>query len=162
MTLFFEHEGGWVEWTGQPINGVRHPSNIESIWNAEDLNAAGLYVPVTPTVPSGQIVTHKVVQRVDGVVTWVYTLESAPLRDLNRIQFEFMVEKLRLSDAIDAAIEAMPETTDVEDSAKIMARVLFRSGDRFERTHPLFSVLAPAIGLTEEQIDQAWLTALTI
>jgi hypothetical protein len=162
MTLYFEGEGAWVEWTGQAVNGVRHPLNVEQLWSTDDLERAGLYSPVVPRVPSGQVVTHRYVDRVDGVVTWVYTLEGSPLADLNRIQFEFMVEKLGLEDDIFSAIEAMPNETDDEENAKIMALVLFRSGQRFERSHPLFTTLAPAIGLTSEQIDAAWRIALTI
>lgn len=80
-------------------------------------------------------------------------------RTLNRIQFEFMVEKLGIAAAIDAAIEAMPETTEAEQNAKIMARVLKRSGQEFVRSHPLFTVLAPAVGVTSDQIDEAWAKA---
>jgi hypothetical protein len=81
---------------------------------------------------------------------------------LNRIQFEFMVEKLGLTTVIDGAIAAMPETNEAEANAKIMARVLFKSGQEFFRLHPLFTQLAPLVGLTEEQLDQIWLNARTI
>jgi hypothetical protein len=84
-----------------------------------------------------------------------------PLK-LNRIQFEFMVEKLGLTPVIDGAIAAMPETTEAEANAKVMARVLFKSGQEFDRLHPLFSSLAPVVGLTEQQLDAIWLNARTI
>jgi len=87
---------------------------------------------------------------------------AVPLVDLNRIQFEFMVEKLGLDTSIKAAIEAMPEGTELEQNAKILARVLYRSGQKFERSHPLFTELAPSVGLTTEQIDGAWLAALSV
>lgn len=77
--------------------------------------------------------------------------------DLNRIQFEFMVEKLGIGTAIQGAIEAMPD-----GDAKILARVLYRSGQLFERGHSLFTVLAPAVGMTSEQIDEAWLQAMAV
>lgn len=85
----------------------------------------------------------------------------APLK-LNRIQFEFMVEKLGLTSVIDAAIAAMPETNEQEINTKVMARVLFKSGQEFYRLHPLFTSLAPLVGLTEEQLDAIWLNARTI
>ena len=81
---------------------------------------------------------------------------------LNRIQFEFMVEKLNLTSAIEAAIAALPETTEQETNAKIMAKVLFKSGQEFERLHPLFAQLAPAVGLTDQQLDEIWLQAKSV
>lgn len=84
------------------------------------------------------------------------------LLKLNRIQFEFMVEKLGLNSVIDAAIAAMPDTTEEEANAKVMARVLFKSGQEFYRLHPLFAQLAPLVGLTDEQLDQIWLNARTV
>lgn len=78
-------------------------------------------------------------------------------KPLNRIQFEFMVEKLGIGAAISAAIEAMPSGDE-----KILARVLYRSGQLFERSHSLFTVLAPAVGMTSEQIDEAWLSAMAV
>ena len=56
----------------------------------------------------------------------------------------------------------MPETTEAEANAKVMARVLFKSGQEFDRLHPLFSSLAPVVGLTEQQLDAIWLNARTI
>lgn len=78
---------------------------------------------------------------------------------LNRIQFEFMVEKLNLNAVIDGAIAAMPSSTEDEVNAKIMARVLFKSGQDFYRLHPLFVQLAPIIGLTDQQLDEIWMNA---
>lgn len=78
---------------------------------------------------------------------------------LNRIQFEFMIEKLNLNDVIDVAIAAMPSSTEQEINAKIMARVLFKSGQDFYRLHPLFVQLAPIIGITDQQLDGIWMNA---
>lgn len=82
---------------------------------------------------------------------------AAQFRPLNRIQFEFMVEKLGIGTAVQGAIEAMPAGDE-----KILAKVLYRSGQEFVRTHSLFTTLAPAIGMTSEQIDEAWLAAMAV
>jgi len=82
---------------------------------------------------------------------------STRYRPLNRIQFEFMIEKLGIDAAVTAAIDAMPT-----GDAKILAKVLYRSGQEFVRTHSLFTTLAPAIGMTSEQIDEAWLQAMAV
>ena len=163
MSLWMDDSGTFREWDGrEKIGAVSYQPNIGDLWSDEDLAAIGLYKPAVPAVPPGKVVASKSVQRVNGVVTFVYVLESVPLADLNRIQFEFMVEKLQIGPAIEAAIEAMPVGTELEQNAKIMARVLYRSGQKFERSHPLFTELAPAVGFTLEQIDAAWTMALTI
>lgn len=163
MSLWIDEGGVFREWDGRErIDNVSYQPNIGDLWTPDELAAIGLYSPVSPPVPSGKVVVGKTVERIAGVVTYVYVLESVPLADLNRIQFEFMVEKLGIGAAIEAAIAAMPEGTEPEQNAKIMARVLYRSGQRFERGHSLFTELAPAVGFTTEQIDAAWLAALTI
>ena len=81
---------------------------------------------------------------------------------LNRIQFKFMVRKLGLNSAIPQAIAALPSGTEAETDFKLMAETLWEDGDRFERSHPLFAALAPALNLTDEQIDEAWLAAMAV
>lgn len=163
MSLWLEDGPTFRQWDGvEKIGSISYQSNIGDLWSVEDLATIGLYEPVVPEVPAGKVVAGKTVERVNGVVTFVYALESVPLADLNRIQFEFMVEKLGIGPAIDQAIAAMPEDTELEQNAKIMARVLYRSGQKFERSHSLFTELAPAVGFTSEQIDAAWTAALTI
>lgn len=161
--LYLERAPGYfVEWNGEPINEVRHPPNIGALWTAEDLADKGLFDPVDPPIPEGKEVTKRTVARVNGVVTFVYEWVSVPLPDLNRIQFEFMVEKLGLNQAIETALDAMPSKTEPEQNAKILAKVLYRSGQRFERSHYLFTTLADAVGLTSQMVDAAWTQALLI
>lgn len=163
MTLYLEEQGTFHPWDGrEKIGGITYQPNIGDLWSEQELARLGLYEPVVPEVPVGKTVASKSVQRVNGVVTWVYVLDDGPFSPLNRIQFEFMVAKLNLGTAIDAAIEAMPEGTDLEQNTKIMARVLRQHGQTFERSHPLFTELAPAVGVTAEQIDAMWAQALTI
>ena len=83
-------------------------------------------------------------------------------RSLTRIQFKFMVRKLGLNAAIPQAIAALPSGTEAETDFKLMAETLWEDGDRFERAHPLFAALAPALNLTNEQIDEAWLAAMAV
>ena len=87
---------------------------------------------------------------------------SKRFRPLNRIQFKFMVRKLGLNAAIPQAIAALPSGTEAETDFKLMAETLWEDGDRFERAHPRFAALAPALNLTNEQIDEAWLAAMAV
>ena len=163
MSLYLEERGNFREWDGrEKIRGISYQPNIGDLWSDDELAAINLYRPVVPPVPFGKVVTRKTVQRVNSVVTFVYTLESAPLKDLNRIQFRFMVKKLRMAAKVEAAIAALPEGTEQEQNEKILAETLWEDGDRFERAHPLFMRLAPAVGITAEEIDAAWQVALTI
>lgn len=89
-------------------------------------------------------------------------MAAAMFQPLSRIQFKFMVRKLGLNEAVPQAIAALPSETDGEANFKIMAETLWEDGQSFERSHPLFAALAPALGLTSDQIDGAWLQAMTV
>jgi hypothetical protein len=152
---------------GKGIDSDEYKAILQKI---EEVKAK--YPKPVDTVKPVANTTHKVVWS-SPQLSWVYEEKTTedilkekteywtPLK-LNRIQFEFMVEKLGLTQVIDAAIAAMPETTEEEANTKVMARVLFKSGQEFYRLHPLFSSLAPLVGLTEEQLDAIWLNARTI
>lgn len=97
-----------------------------------------------------------------GVGGTIAPYEPPPALDpltqpINRVQFEFMIDKLGIGPAIQQAIAAMPDGDN-----KIMAGVLFRSGQEFFRSHALFTQLAPAIGMTNKQIDDAWTAAYNL
>jgi hypothetical protein len=76
--LYRETSDGFVRWAGEPIDGIKYPTNIEMLWDAQELEAIGLYVPLSPPIPDGKVATGFTVQRVSGVVTYVYTLEDLP------------------------------------------------------------------------------------
>lgn len=76
--LYLETSKGFVPWTGQKIDGMSHPLDIEDKWTKEDLAELRLFAPVTPTVPEGKRVVGKSVGRENGVVTWIFQLEDAP------------------------------------------------------------------------------------
>ena len=48
MALDLITPGGLVPWTGQDIEGVRHPLNIEQLWTDGDLAAIGLQRKPSP------------------------------------------------------------------------------------------------------------------
>jgi hypothetical protein len=83
--------------------------------------------------------------------------------DLTRVQFRFMVKKLGIGTAIETAIDALPDATEQEQNAKIMAEVLYSEGQAFHRHHPLFTDLLPAIpGMTEERLNTIWKQAAAL
>lgn len=80
MTLYREHPADvFVAWQGEPINGVQHPPEIETIWSAAELAACNLFVPKpADPVPAGKVITSTLVQRVTGV-QYVHVTEDAPV-----------------------------------------------------------------------------------
>lgn len=78
MTLYLFNAGNYSPWKGEPIDGVRHPLNIETLWSDDDLAAAGLFKAVDPGIPDGKIATGFRVEVIDGVLTIVYDLQDAP------------------------------------------------------------------------------------
>lgn len=71
---------------------------------------------------------------------------------LKRWQFQAMVEYLGKGAAIETAINAIP---DAMQRAIAIAR--YKDSDVYERDDPLFDELAPVVGLTDAEIDAAWM-----
>ena len=73
---------------------------------------------------------------------------------LTLVQFHAVLEIQGLVGAVEAAIDAM---TDAEQRA--LARSKMKHSTHFDRDDPLFEILAPAVGLTQDQIDALWMQA---
>lgn len=65
----------FVPWTGQEINGIKHPLSIESRWTTQELLDIGLYTiaPADP-IPEGKVVTGKTYVEDNWTAKTVYTL----------------------------------------------------------------------------------------
>lgn len=64
-----------VLWTGEKINGLGHPKNIEALWSDSELEAIGLYRARSPDpVPEGYTGIGMTVQVVDRKVKKVHSL----------------------------------------------------------------------------------------
>lgn len=129
----------------------------DGTWTGEDLAPYGLRLATPFAVPEGERVDGSPAYVEDGDdILEVYATTDVPppsLADypLKRWQFKAMVEVLGVAAAITAAINAM---TDPMARAVTMARYL--DSDIYRREDPLFDQLAPAVGLTPEEIDAAW------
>lgn len=146
-------------WAGQPIDGVVHPASIETLWSKKDLEAAGLYTPITPPVPEGKNVASFTVGRVDGVVVKVYVLEDAPpepLPNLQPYQFFAMLELSGFKSALDAFVDGLPSPQNVIARAKLDRTLVFR------RDNDLVLAAQQTLGLTDQQLDALWLQASAI
>lgn len=74
MSLYLEERSNFRPWDGrEKIRDITYQPNIGDLWSAEELAAIGLYEPATPQIPVGKVIESKRVQRVNGIVTYVYT-----------------------------------------------------------------------------------------
>lgn len=74
-------------------------------------------------------------------------------RPLKRWQFKAMVAYLDKAGAIEAAIDQIADPLE-----RAVTRARYLESDLYNRDDPLFDALTPAVGLTSQQIDDAWLT----
>ena len=77
MTLYLEKTPGeFVHWNGEDIGGVKHPPSISTLWTKEELETVGLFEPVDAGVESNKKILSVSVQRLEGVVQYVYETED--------------------------------------------------------------------------------------
>ena len=120
-----------------PIDGIRHPKNIESLWSTEELAAIGLMVkPAPEPTPAPEPSTDP---------------NDYPLK---RYQFMAMVKLLGKTDAIAVAINAIEDPTE-----QAVAEARYYHTHEYDRADPMFAQLAPIVGLTDAEIDDAWMVA---
>jgi hypothetical protein len=87
-------------------------------------------------------------------------LEAAkikPFKELQRPAFLFMASKIGLDEnAILALISSMPEETEEQRDAKLLAEFVFKNQQAFERDNELLKSLIAISPVTNEQVDAAW------
>ena len=161
--LYKETPEGFVLWTGESIDGVRHPMNIETLWTPQELAAIGLYVPEETPIPAGKIATSTNVHRVNGVVRYVHDLEYAPAP--NPADFPLSDRQLRLGlilagfnlANIQAAIDAIPDAVH-----RAVAQVWWDRSIEIRWDHPMTQTLIGLAGLTQQEAAAMWITAKDI
>lgn len=168
--LYLEREDGTFQpWGGrEKIGNISYQPNIGDVWTAVDLAAIGLYEPVAPAVPDGKVVAGSVVQRVNGVVTYVYTLEDAPgsvdaqFPPLQPWQFWSIIDLSGVGEqALYDAIDLIP---DAEFKVKARRKLANPPGGVFKRSDPLFSnsFLMMQLSLSKDAIDALWTQGLAL
>ncbi len=148
----------FVPWHGEAINEIVYPLEIESLWDSNQLIGVGLTnVVEAESAPIGQhYVGEFTIARVQGVVSFVGTLESDPLPDLLPYQFFSMLALSGQQAALDSFFAALPEP-----QRTIATNKLNRSLS-FQRTNSLVLAAQQALGLTDQQLDGLWLQASAI
>lgn len=90
----------------------------------------------------------------DGSVFTDAPQEPEPLPNLTMRQFRLGLLSAGLLDDVESAVAAMPG-----DEGKA-ARIEFEYAVEVIRTAPLVSALAAVLGITDEQVDALWLSAV--
>lgn len=157
--LYLESSDGFLPWSGEPLNSYRHPLNIEQLWTADELAAVGLYAPERPDVPAGKRVVSETVQRVGGVVKYVYQLEDVPeeFAALEPWQF-WAVVNLPGSIGESNLRAAIGNLSNAVFRVVALAKLNNPPGGRYLRSDPLFNdaELMTALGINSAMIDTLW------
>lgn len=156
--LYLEIESGFVAWDRELIDGIRYQRAILKNWSPEELAAIGLYAPAeADAIPEGKVVASTSVQRVDGVVKFVHTLEDAPPPAVPALvsmrQARLALLGAGLLSLIDAAID------DMDEPDRSAARIEWEYATELRRDHPLITALASQLDLSEQQVDGLFIAA---
>lgn len=158
MTLYRLVEGDWVAWGGEAIDSIRHPLNIESIWEDADLNAIGLYKLVDPGVPAGKVELSRSLQLIDNVLTIVYVT-----RDVGPADCPITMRQLRLglkqfggkrANYIQGIIDDI-----VDPSEQDAAQIWFDETEVVEWDNPMTQYFITKTEFTAEQAGAMWMAA---
>ena len=94
------------------------------------------------------------------VVPYAPPLETelrAAMPPLEKWRVDTIIDlRLGLRDAINAAIEAMPDPTRTINRNKLLSVTMF------ERADPLFDTVGASVGMTAAQIDELWTAAAAL
>lgn len=128
---------------GVPVNDeIKFPSGYLEGATPSQLSDLGIEAYTLPDPPV-------------WVAPEVGTYEYAVQNSLDAVPFFFMLDVLGKRDEIQAAIDAIPDPTE-----RAAAQARFHHSQSFHRDSELFTKIGPAVGLTPEQINEAWAQAV--
>lgn len=144
------------------IGGIQYAASIATKWSDADLAVIGLFrlIEAGPVPAGKQIIGSEIVFN-GTCFERQNTLEDIPEPSpqdfpLNPAQFDAILALLEITvEQIDTAIDTA--ITDPVDNAFAKAKV--RKATAYRRDNDLFGLLAPLIGIADEQINQAWMQA---
>ncbi|MCP5011614.1 MAG: hypothetical protein GY942_16655 [Aestuariibacter sp.] len=128
------HSNNQEFWRGERINGIAHPLNIEKLWSVGELAAIGLEKYVAPPAPPVDPLTQS----------------------LSSMQFEAMLRSAGHYNAAVTAISGYPP------NQRHTARAKLNRADSYNRNGAFVVQLVAALGLTSDDADALWISALEI
>lgn len=128
---------------------------------------------VSVTLDSGDVMSVPVDMGNRHYVALLQWLDADPTREvlayappprgfkpLSRAAFMFAMRKLGVTpEQVKALIASMPEDTEQQADAKLLAGIVFDEHGTFERNNPLLNTLVHLSPLTDEQVDTMWWVA---
>lgn len=106
-------------WTGGDVGELRLPpvGEVAANWSDDELEAIGLYrLPDPDPDPAGKVIVSRSVQRVEGVVKWVYELADAPAPTPEQVIEQFRV-------AIQAHVDATAQSRRYDNGISLASYV---------------------------------------
>lgn len=147
-----------IEWKGEPINDIRHPTVIEVFWTTEQLNSIGLYrVEAADEVPSGKKVVSSSVEVING-----YPKIVNVLADISPEDYTLTARQLRLGlirnnislTIVQTAINSIPDTQQRDE-----AQVYWEYSPFVVWSHPMTQTLISLVGIDQANAASMWITA---
>jgi hypothetical protein len=148
-----------VKWKGERINGVAHPSNVETAWSTEELAAIGLYVPIQADVPPLSDLGVKLISTsleiVGGVPKYVDIFEKTTISDIRnvtactKLQGKAVLYEYGLLDAVEALVA----------QADFITQLSWKEASTFKRNSPVLLALQTHLAwpngdkITDEDLD---------
>lgn len=169
--LAYNLDGTWVSWSGEAVNGVMHPSNIEQLWSTQELEDKGFKQIISEPIPSDKEATAWVLEDVNGVPTKVPALRDKIIPIPEVISDRQFFQQLAVQGVIteDEALAAVGPGTlpdaliglvkQLPQEQQFPANMLLKGAVQFHRNHPMVSVIGQAFGWKDSQIDALWIAA---
>lgn len=155
--LYIKTKDAYELWNGEPINGVRHPKNIESVWSKEDLEAAGFHIVDLPVVPNGQKVTDQAIVEVEGKPVVEYTLVEESPADFPLTARQLRLGLIRNGIPLSTVINAIAGIQD--ELQRDEAQVYWEYSTHIRWEHPMTQALIAIAGIKQADAAAMWLVA---
>lgn len=174
MALAYKNnENQWIEWRpGSRLpSGLTPSRNAEQLMSELELEELGLYTIVVESIPLGKRSTAKTLTDVEGVPTYVHTLEDIPVPVPYTITRRQMIlqlvaqELITPEEALDAATTgAVPAAVqavfdNLEPMDQLAAEITWATMSVAERDNPLVAALAAANEMTDQDVDAFFINA---
>lgn len=140
--------------------GINYPKDIFRIWTDEELNTVGIY-RVTPVadIPEGKVAVAWEYE-IDGrVARATPVLEDTPIyvpQEVTRAQGKGALVLANLLGDAEQYIESL------EGKEKMLALIAFNETNTWQRNSEFLKGASVALGLTEEDLDDLFITAAEI
>lgn len=142
--------------------GVQYPPNIFQNFTEEELEKVGVFTVAyeNTTVPDGKQISHYEYSWQNGKVVGTAVMVDVPKvvpQTVSKAQGKAALLSFGLLETVETYIENMPEGVD-----KKLALLAFNETNEWQRESPFLQQMALAVGLSQEQLDDLFISAAAI